>query len=92
MEKRRRTGSLPSQRKPRRNDNSGGSIYLLPFRLVWRLLVFILATFGRLASIIIGLVLIVVGVLITVLTGGIGGVCGGPIAVFGGLLVLRSIF
>lgn len=58
----------------------------LPFRLI----AWIIAAFGRLIALIIGLVLIMVGFALTVTI--IGAIVGIPLALFGFLLVIRGLF
>ena len=61
-----------------------------PFVALWNLLAFILKTTGRIVGAIIGLLLMVVGVVLTVTI--LGAPIGIPLAIFGFLLVLRSLF
>jgi hypothetical protein len=68
----------------------GTSCLLWPFVAIWDLLTFILRTTGRLLAIILGLVLMVVGVLLSLTV--IGAFLGIPLAIFGLLLVFRGIF
>lgn len=61
-----------------------------PFVALWDLLAFILRTTGRIIGAIIGLVLMIAGVALTVTI--FGAPIGIPLAIFGFLLVLRSLF
>jgi hypothetical protein len=61
-----------------------------PFVALWDLLAFILRTTGRIIGAVIGLVLMIAGGALTVTF--IGAPIGIPLAVFGFLLVLRSLF
>jgi len=65
-------------------------LLLWPFWAIWQLLLFILNLTGRLIGAILGLVLMIVGVVLSVTV--IGAVIGLPIAVFGLLLVIASLF
>ena len=65
-------------------------ILLAPFKLIWKLVAGILELTGRLVAGIIGFVLLVVGVVISAT--GIGACIGVPIAIFGGLLIVRGLF
>ncbi len=65
-------------------------ILLWPFKALWRLIGFLLGMVGRLAAAIIGLVLIVVGIIITMTI--VGAIIGIPLIAFGFLLVVRSLF
>jgi len=61
-----------------------------PFVALWNLLAFILKTTGRIIGAIIGLLLMVAGAALTVTI--LGAPIGIPLAIFGFLLVLRSLF
>lgn len=63
---------------------------LLPFKALWDLLGFILNLTGRLVAAILGLVLMIVGIILTLLV--IAAPIGIPMIIFGFLLLLRSIF
>jgi hypothetical protein len=65
-------------------------VLLWPFWAVWRLVTLILALTGRLVAAVLGLVLLIVGVLLTVTV--VGAIVGIPLIIFGFLLVLRGIF
>jgi hypothetical protein len=75
------------QRNPQPESRS---VLLLPFDLIWRLVTFILGLGGRLLAIVLGLVLLIVGVLLSLT--GILAICGVPLTVFGGILILRGLF
>jgi hypothetical protein len=64
--------------------------YLWPFWALWKLVIGIIALTGRLAGAIIGLVLLIVGAVLTVTV--VGAVVGIPFIVFGLLLIVRSLF
>ncbi len=63
---------------------------LYPFWLVWRLVVWIIEATGRLIGAILGLVLMIVGVVLTLTV--VGAIVGIPLIVFGFMLVIRSLF
>ncbi len=64
--------------------------FLFPFVALWNLLAFILGLTGRLIGAILGLVLMVVGLILTVLV--ISAPLGIPLLIVGFLLILRSLF
>ncbi|OJX38108.1 MAG: hypothetical protein BGO78_08755 [Chloroflexi bacterium 44-23] len=64
--------------------------FLWPFWVIWRLVIGIIAVTGRLVGAIIGLVLMIVGVILTITI--IGAIVGIPLIIFGFLLMVRSIF
>jgi hypothetical protein len=63
---------------------------LWPFVAVWQLLTWILELTGRLVAVILGLLLILVGTVLSLTV--IGAVVGVPVGLFGILLVLRGLF
>jgi hypothetical protein len=63
---------------------------LMPFKWLWDLLALILGLTGRIAGTVIGLVLMIIGLLLTVLI--ISAPIGIPLMVVGFLLAIRSIF
>lgn len=63
---------------------------LWPFWAIWRLVTLILEMTGRLVAVVLGLVLLIVGVLLTVTV--VGAIVGIPLGIFGFLLLLRGIF
>lgn len=64
--------------------------YVWPFAALWGLLTFILELTGRVVGAVLGLVLLIVGLLLTVLV--ISAPVGIPLALFGLLLMMRSFF
>jgi len=65
-------------------------VLLWPFWAVWRLAGLILEATGRLAAVVMGLALMIVGIVICLTV--IGAVVGIPLALIGVLLVVRGIF
>jgi hypothetical protein len=63
---------------------------LYPFYLIWRLVIWVIQTTGRLIGAILGLVLLIAGIVISLTV--IGAIVGIPLAIFGFLLILRSLF
>ena len=63
---------------------------LWPVVALWRLVAWVLELTGRLIAAVLGLVLMIVGVLLTVTI--VGAVVGIPLIIFGFMLMLRSIF
>lgn len=63
---------------------------LYPFWLIWRLVIWIIEATGRLVGVILGLVLMIVGVVLTATV--IGAILGIPLIVFGFMLIIRSLF
>jgi hypothetical protein len=61
-----------------------------PLVALWRLLAAILELTGRLVAALLGLVLIVLGLILTLTI--VGAVVGVPIMLFGFLLIVRSLF
>ncbi len=72
------------------NKNKRIHWLLYPFWLIWRLVVWIIEATGRLIGAILGLVLMIVGVILTVTV--IGAIVGIPLIIFGFMLVVRSLF
>jgi len=64
--------------------------FLWPFWLIWRLVAFVIEMTGRLVGLILGTLFIVVGVIISLTI--VGAVLGIPLALFGLLLMARSLF
>ena len=64
--------------------------FLWPFVALWRLVTGILNLTGRLLAIVLGVVLMIIGVLVTVTV--VGAVIGIPLIIFGFLLVIRGLF
>ncbi len=65
-------------------------ILLWPFVALWRLLSFILRLTSRLVAAVLGLVLMVIGILLTVIV--VAAPFGIPLIIIGFLLMIRSIF
>lgn len=65
-------------------------LLLTPFVWLWNLVTFILGLTGRLAAVLLGFVLLIVGVLLTVTV--IGAIVGIPLVIVGFALVLRGLF
>lgn len=63
---------------------------LWPIIAIWKLLAVIVEMTGRLVAMILGIVLIIVGVLVSLTL--IGAIIGVPLAIIGLLLLLRGIF
>jgi len=64
--------------------------FLWPFYALWRLVTFILEMTGRLVIVTLGLVLGIVGIVISLTV--IGAVVGVPLIFLGLLLILRGLF
>jgi hypothetical protein len=64
--------------------------FLWPFWAIWRLVILIIEFTGRLVGAILGLVLLIVGVVLTVTI--VGAIVGIPMIIFGFLLMIRSLF
>ena len=64
--------------------------YLWPFTALWRLLAVIIEMTGRFVAMVIGLLLILVGVLVSLTI--VGAIIGVPLAIVGLLLLLRGMF
>jgi len=65
-------------------------IILLPFRLIGFLLELVFNLTGRLICAVLGLVLMIIGLILTVTI--IGAVIGIPLLIIGLLLLIRSVF
>jgi hypothetical protein len=63
---------------------------LWPFVALWKLLAGIVTLTGRLMAAVLGLVLMIVGVVVSLTV--IGAIVGIPLIVFGFLLILRGLF
>jgi hypothetical protein len=63
---------------------------LYPFWLIWRLVIWIIEATGRLIGAILGLVLMIVGVVVSLTV--IGAIIGIPLVIFGFMLLIRSLF
>lgn len=64
--------------------------FLWPFYAIWRFLTFVLIATGRMICAVLGVVLMIVGVLLTVTIA--GAPFGIPLTVVGGLLLVRALF
>lgn len=64
--------------------------YLWPFVALWNLVVYIVSLTGRLVAVILGLVLMLVGAILTFTI--VGAIIGIPLAVIGLLLVVRGLW
>jgi hypothetical protein len=64
--------------------------FLWPFWALWMLLATIVEMVGRFVAMVIGLILILVGVLVSLTI--LGAIVGIPLAIIGFLLLLRGIF
>ncbi|MFN2216170.1 MAG: DUF5362 family protein [Anaerolineales bacterium] len=63
---------------------------LWPFIALWKLLAGIISLTGRLVAAIIGVVLMIVGIVISLTV--VGAIVGVPLIIFGFLLILRGLF
>ncbi len=64
--------------------------YLWPFAAIWKLLAVIVEMTGRFVAMVLGIVLILVGFIVSLTI--IGAIVGVPLAIIGLLLLLRGIF
>ncbi|NWG33350.1 MAG: hypothetical protein HXY42_02830 [Chloroflexi bacterium] len=64
--------------------------YLWPFAAIWKLLAVIVEMTGRLIAMILGIVLMIVGALVSLTV--IGAIVGIPLAIIGLLLFLKGVF
>jgi len=64
--------------------------YLWPFAALWKLLAVIVEMTGRFVAMVLGIVLIIVGVIVSLTI--VGAIIGVPLAIVGLLLLLRGIF
>ncbi len=69
---------------------TASSCFTWPFVAIWNLLTFILNLTGRLIAGILGLVIMIVGAILTVTV--VGAPIGIPFIIFGFLLMVRGIF
>jgi hypothetical protein len=67
-----------------------GSLVMWPFKALWRLVGLVFEITGRLVAVLLGLVLMVLGVLVSATI--IGAVIGIPMLLLGLMLVIRGIF
>jgi len=64
--------------------------YLWPFAAIWKLLAVIVELTGRLVAMILGILLIIVGLLVSLTI--VGAIVGIPLAIVGLLLFLKGMF
>lgn len=64
--------------------------YAWPFVALWQLVSLIFQITGRLIAIVLGLVLLIVGVLVSLTI--VGAIVGVPLAIFGFMLMVRGLF
>jgi hypothetical protein len=64
--------------------------YLWPFAAIWKLLAVIVEMTGRFVAMVLGIVLILVGVIVSLTI--VGAIIGVPLAFVGLLLLLRGMF
>lgn len=64
--------------------------YLWPFVALWKLLATIVELTGRFVAMVLGIVLILVGILVSLTI--VGAIIGIPLAIVGLLLLLRGMF
>lgn len=64
--------------------------YLWPFTALWRLLATIVELTGRFVAMVLGIVLVIVGVIVSLTI--VGAIVGVPLALIGFLLFLRGLF
>ncbi len=64
--------------------------YLWPFVMLWRFVTWVLGLTGRLIAVVLGLILLIVGVLVSLTV--VGAVVGIPVGLLGFLLILRGLF
>lgn len=64
--------------------------YLWPFAFIWKLLATIVELTGRFVAMVLGVVLVIVGVIVSLTI--VGAIVGVPLALIGLLLFLRGLF
>jgi hypothetical protein len=64
--------------------------YLWPFAAIWKLLAVIVELTGRFVAMVLGIVLILVGVIVSLTI--VGAIVGVPLAIIGLLLLFRGMF
>lgn len=69
---------------------TGISCLLWPFVAIWNLVVWIVNLTGRLLAVVLGLVLVIVGIILSLTI--VGAVIGVPLAGFGVLLMVRGLW
>ena len=70
--------------------NSLASCITWPFIALWKLLAWILTFTGRLVGAILGVVLMILGLVLTITV--VGAIVGVPLIIFGFALIVRSLF
>ncbi len=70
--------------------SSVASCLTWPFVALWRLVAFIFELTGRFLAIVLGIVLMIVGVIVSLTV--IGAIVGVPMILFGLMLVIRGFF
>ncbi|MBN1260578.1 MAG: hypothetical protein JXB35_07845 [Anaerolineae bacterium] len=71
-------------------DTSNVPWFLWPFAALWNLVCWILQVTGRLIGAVLGLVLVIVGIVLTLTV--IGAIVGIPFVILGFMLMIRAIF
>lgn len=74
----------------REKESKQVPVLLWPFYAIWRLVAFILEITGRILGVILGLVLLILGTLLSLTL--VGAVLGIPLMILGMLLMLRGLF
>jgi hypothetical protein len=73
------------------SKNDDGVVWFLwPFWAIWKLVMVIITLTGRLVGAALGLVLLIAGVVVSLTV--VGAIVGIPLAIFGFMLMVRSIF
>ncbi|MGE4283860.1 MAG: hypothetical protein AB7G87_09090 [Clostridia bacterium] len=65
-------------------------ILFLPFIAIWKLIELIIEMTGRLAAVILGLVLMIIGIILSVTI--VGAFAGVPLAILGFTMMIRGFF
>lgn len=65
-------------------------LLLWPFWLIWKLVIFIIEFTGRVAGAVLGLVLMIIGIVVSLTV--VGAIIGIPLIIFGFMLILRCLF
>lgn len=73
-----------------KEKKKGVPCLLWPFWVVWKLVIGILEITGRLIGFVLGLVLMILGIVLSLTI--VGAILGVPLLVFGFLLMIRAIF
>lgn len=64
--------------------------FLWPFAAIWNLVAWIVGLTGRMLAVILGLVLMIVGIILTITI--VGAIIGIPLILFGLMLVIRGLW